>query len=186
MPRPLPHFVSAPRPLTVLCSSPAGTWATAAVLVLGLRVAAAGVVVRRKTAGGEERERSAAGGAGAGAGPGGQQAASLGACSSGKQPGVAPRAPPRRGESILSTPGGGPPGGAGSWRAAVGDDAVADAWEAFAGAIVQEFIYDAWWSYLSPDTAFPAEVRRLLHDAFGGGAARARSARHDWGAALLR
>ena len=54
-----------------------------------------------------------------------------------------------------------------AWRAAVGSPAVAAAWEGLAGGIVQEFIYDAWWGGLSPDTAFPASVRAALNSAFG-------------------
>lgn len=39
--------------------------------------------------------------------------------------------------------------------------------------IVQEWVYDAFWGFLSPDTTFPAEIRQLLHDAFGNVAERA-------------
>jgi len=69
----------------------------------------------------------------------------------------------------------------------VGSSVVAAAWERFSGAIIQEFIYDSWWSYLSPpDREFPAEVRWLLHHAFGEVARRARSPRVDWGSVLVR
>ena len=53
------------------------------------------------------------------------------------------------------------------WREQVGSEAVCAAWENLAGAIVQEFIYDSWYSHLTPDTQFPAEVRALLNAAFG-------------------
>lgn len=75
---------------------------------------------------------------------------------------------------------------AAAWRHAVGSDEVAAAWERLSGAIMQEFIYDAWFSYLSPDREFPVEVRRLLNHAFGEVARRARSPRIDWGAAIIR
>lgn len=43
---------------------------------------------------------------------------------------------------------------------------LADAWQQFAGLVIQEFIYDCWWSCLSPDTCFPAHVRGVLNGAF--------------------
>ena len=61
-----------------------------------------------------------------------------------------------------------------AWRAAVGEPAVIAAWEGISGGIVQEFIYDAWWGGLTPDTAFPASVRAALNSAFGELAAAAR------------
>lgn len=73
-----------------------------------------------------------------------------------------------------------------AWREAVGSPEIADAWERLAAAVVQEFVYDSFWSYVSPDTELPSEVRRLLHSVFGAAAARARAARVDWGALLLR
>eukprot|EP00890_Picochlorum_soloecismus_P004147 jgi/Picsp_1/4733/NSC_02102-R1_protein len=61
------------------------------------------------------------------------------------------------------------------WREQVGSEAVCAAWENLAGAIVQEFIYDSWYSHLTPDTQFPAEVRALLNSAFGRLSQRAKS-----------
>lgn len=57
--------------------------------------------------------------------------------------------------------------------AQVGNEVVASAWEQFVMLIVQEWVYDAFWGFLSPDTTFPAEIRQLLHDAFGNVAERA-------------
>jgi hypothetical protein len=74
----------------------------------------------------------------------------------------------------------------GAWRAAVGSAPVAAAWERLCGAVVQEFVYDSWYAAVTPDTEFPAEVRRLLNAAFGEVARRARSQRVDWGAVLVR
>jgi hypothetical protein len=42
---------------------------------------------------------------------------------------------------------------------------LADAWEQFSNMIIQDFIYDAWWGVLSPDTHFPSLVRDLLNNA---------------------
>jgi len=53
------------------------------------------------------------------------------------------------------------------WREQVGSEAVCAAWENLAGAIVQEFVYESWYSHLTPDTQFPAEIRALLNSAFG-------------------
>lgn len=39
---------------------------------------------------------------------------------------------------------------------------------------VSQFVYDAWWSMLTPDKEFPKEVRRILNTAFGELAGRAR------------
>jgi hypothetical protein len=57
----------------------------------------------------------------------------------------------------------------------VGNEVVATAWEQLVLLIVQEWIYDAFWGFLSPDTTFPAEIRQLLLDVFGDVASRARS-----------
>ena len=53
------------------------------------------------------------------------------------------------------------------WRELVGSSVVSLAWEGLCGSIVQEFIYDTWYSHLTPDKQFPAEVRSLLNNAFG-------------------
>lgn len=58
------------------------------------------------------------------------------------------------------------------------------AWEKLCGAIVQVWVYDTWWALLSPDRDFPAEVRGLLHEAFGRLAVRAR--RLDVAGVLVR
>ncbi|KAL6776573.1 CPLD29 [Auxenochlorella protothecoides x Auxenochlorella symbiontica] len=62
------------------------------------------------------------------------------------------------------------------WREAVGSDVVAHAWHLLCGSIVQEFIYDVWYSAVTPDCEFPAKIRALLNDAFGKLAARSRQA----------
>lgn len=65
-----------------------------------------------------------------------------------------------------------------AWRKDVNSDVVSEAWFSFAGHIVQEFIYDTWYSHLTPDKEFPAEVRALLNGAFGRLAKRARTNLH--------
>eukprot|EP00889_Picochlorum_renovo_P007756 jgi/Picre1/34786/NNA_002252.t1 len=55
-----------------------------------------------------------------------------------------------------------------AWRKDVNSDVVSEAWFSFAGHIVQEFIYDTWYSHLTPDKEFPAEVRALLNGALEG------------------
>ncbi|KAI8107656.1 hypothetical protein M9435_002684 [Picochlorum sp. BPE23] len=65
-----------------------------------------------------------------------------------------------------------------AWRKDVNSDVVSEAWFSFAGHIVQEFIYDTWYSHLTPDKEFPAEVRALLNGAFGRLAKRARTHLH--------
>ena len=37
-----------------------------------------------------------------------------------------------------------------------------------------QFVYDAWYSTLTPDREFPREIRRILNTAFGELAGRAR------------
>jgi len=54
-----------------------------------------------------------------------------------------------------------------AWKKDVNSEVVSEAWFSFAGHIVQEFIYDTWYSHLTPDKEFPAEVRALLNSAFG-------------------
>lgn len=61
------------------------------------------------------------------------------------------------------------------WREDVRSTVVEHAWETLCGSIVQEFIYDTWYHYLSPDKEFPAEIRRILNHAFGRLAVRART-----------
>ena len=61
------------------------------------------------------------------------------------------------------------------WRENVRSTVVEHAWETLCGSIVQEFIYDTWYHYLSPDKEFPAEIRRILNHAFGQLAVRART-----------
>lgn len=61
-----------------------------------------------------------------------------------------------------------------AWKKDVDSEVVANAWFSFAGHIVQEFIYDTWYSHLTPDTEFPAEVRALLNAVFGRLAKRAK------------
>ena len=56
----------------------------------------------------------------------------------------------------------------------MGSPEVVAAWEVLSGAVVQEFIYDSWWSSLSPDVDFPAAVRGALNAAFGEVARAAR------------
>jgi len=60
------------------------------------------------------------------------------------------------------------------WRDNVRSTVVEHAWETLCGSIVQEFIYDTWYHYLSPDKEFPAEIRKILNHAFGRLAVRAR------------
>lgn len=47
-----------------------------------------------------------------------------------------------------------------------------------------QFIYDSWFSQLSPDREFPAEVRWLLNHTFGQFSKRAQ--RIDWTPLLVR
>ena len=60
------------------------------------------------------------------------------------------------------------------WKSYVRSEVVQNAWETLCGSIVQEFVYDTWYSGLSPDKEFPAEVRRILNIAFGYLSERAR------------
>lgn len=60
------------------------------------------------------------------------------------------------------------------WRERVQAPVVELAWETLCGSILQEFIYDMWWGLLTPDKDFPRDVRRVLNDAFGELAFRAR------------
>lgn len=61
-----------------------------------------------------------------------------------------------------------------AWKSHVGSPQVEKAWALFAGHIVQEFIYDTWYSSLTPDTEFPASIRALLNAEFGRLAKRAK------------
>ena len=40
--------------------------------------------------------------------------------------------------------------------------------------ICMQFVYDAWYSSLTPDREFPREIRRILNTAFGELVGRAR------------
>ncbi|KAF6266509.1 PXA domain-containing protein [Scenedesmus sp. NREL 46B-D3] len=71
-----------------------------------------------------------------------------------------------------------------AWRNLVGSEVVATAWDKLCNSIIQEFIYDAWFSRLSPDREFPAEVRWQLNHAFGQASRRAK--RLDWTSLLIR
>lgn len=61
-----------------------------------------------------------------------------------------------------------------AWKKLVNAPIVESAWESFCGSIVQEWIYDTWYSLITPDREFPAEIRRLLNEAFAEIAQRAR------------
>ncbi|CAD7702484.1 unnamed protein product [Ostreobium quekettii] len=61
-----------------------------------------------------------------------------------------------------------------AWRRGVNAPIVESAWDALCGSVVQEFVYDSWYMSLTPDRDFPAEVRRLLNEAFADVAQRAR------------
>ncbi|CAL8462775.1 g2308 [Coccomyxa elongata] len=62
------------------------------------------------------------------------------------------------------------------WREQVASPVVEHAWETLCGSIIQEFVYDTWYSVLTPDREFPREIRRILNTAFGELAGRARRA----------
>lgn len=59
------------------------------------------------------------------------------------------------------------PGDDAHWKQHVGSGIIVDAWERVCGSIVQEFIYDLWYGFLTDDREFPAEVRKTLNCAFG-------------------
>lgn len=61
-----------------------------------------------------------------------------------------------------------------AWKKLVNAPIVECAWESFCGSIIQEWIYDSWFSMLSPDREFPAEIRRLMNEAFAEIAQRAK------------
>lgn len=61
-----------------------------------------------------------------------------------------------------------------AWKKLVNAPIVESAWESFCGSIIQEWIYDSWFSMISPDREFPAEVRRLMNEAFAEIAQRAK------------
>ena len=71
-----------------------------------------------------------------------------------------------------------------AWKKSVNAPIVESAWESFCGSIIQEWIYDSWFAMISPDREFPAEIRRLLNEAFAEVAQRAR--RIDLRTLLLR
>jgi hypothetical protein len=175
----------------VACSHWLGCWALAATLVPGAWVLARGVDVRRHSQPRSWRPNAPAWTEGVGfAAHGSTAGVSPSASVSSSGGGGGGRA--RRASSYT----GGPrPRGAGiapavpldpdAWRAHVGSAAVAAAWERLSGAVVQEFVYDAFYAYVSPDRDFPAAVRGLLNAAFGEAARRARSPRIDWGKVLV-
>eukprot|EP00873_Tetraselmis_striata_P010052 jgi/Tetstr1/430316/TSEL_020141.t1 len=70
------------------------------------------------------------------------------------------------------------------WRKSVNAPIVESAWEKFLGNIIQEFLYDSFWQRVTPDSEFPAEVRRMSNHIFGCLVARARKI--DVRAMLLR
>ncbi|CAG9467049.1 unnamed protein product [Pedinophyceae sp. YPF-701] len=63
---------------------------------------------------------------------------------------------------------------AGAWRNLVNAPAVEAAWELLSDSIIQEFIYDAWWTQITDDRQLPAEARRLLNNLFGELSSRAK------------
>ena len=71
-----------------------------------------------------------------------------------------------------------------AWKKSVNAPIVESAWESFCGSIVQEWVYDSWFSILSPDREFPAEIRRLLNEAFAEVSQRAKKI--DLRAVLIR
>jgi hypothetical protein len=167
------------------------------VVVVGARLAADGVDVRRRAGwlpagrGWGRSPRASAGDDASGCSDGGDGGSSGGAAG---RAAAAPL-PARRGAPAAAAPAPAPrrgpprappcPPAPDAWRAAVGSAAVAAAWERLSGAVVQEFVYDSFYSYLTPDREFPAAVRGLLNAAFGEAARRARSPRLDWGKVLV-
>ncbi|QDZ18518.1 Phox-associated sorting nexin [Chloropicon primus] len=61
------------------------------------------------------------------------------------------------------------------WRSLVRAPKVEESWEVFASCIVQEFIYDLWYVFITNDVEFPAVVRVILNGAFGELALRGRA-----------
>ena len=66
----------------------------------------------------------------------------------------------------------------------MGSSIVAAAWDGFCGSIIQEFIYDLFYSQLTDDCEFPAEIRKALNNIFGQLCLRAK--RVDLGSLLIR
>lgn len=61
------------------------------------------------------------------------------------------------------------------WRHLVRAPKVEDSWETLASCIVQEFVYDLWYVFITSDYEFPAAVRVVLNGAFGELALRGRA-----------
>ena len=62
-----------------------------------------------------------------------------------------------------------------AWREFVKDPEVERAWERLNGAIVQYYIYEVWYCYISPDREFAGMVRSIINGAFVSLASRGRS-----------
>ena len=61
------------------------------------------------------------------------------------------------------------------WRSLVRAPKVEESWETFASCIIQEFVYDMWYVFITNDVEFPAVVRVILNGAFGELALRGRA-----------
>ena len=61
------------------------------------------------------------------------------------------------------------------WRHLVRAPKVEESWETLASCIVQEFVYDLWYVFITSDYEFPAAVRVVLNGAFGELALRGRA-----------
>jgi hypothetical protein len=48
----------------------------------------------------------------------------------------------------------------------IGDEVLIEAWTEFSNMMIQEFVYDACWNYLSPDVSVPRELRQRFNNAF--------------------
>ena len=62
-----------------------------------------------------------------------------------------------------------------AWREFVKAPEVERAWERLNGAIVQYYIYEVWYCYISPDREFAGMVRSIINGAFVSLASRGRS-----------
>jgi hypothetical protein len=62
-----------------------------------------------------------------------------------------------------------------AWREFIQAPEVERAWERLNGAIVQYYIYEAWYCYISPDREFAAMVRSIINGSFVSLASRGRS-----------
>ena len=61
------------------------------------------------------------------------------------------------------------------WRNLVRAPKVEESWETLASCIIQEFVYDMWYVFITGDVEFPAVVRTILNGAFGELALRGRA-----------